>query len=146
MINSVKLSNRRLTKSLKTGVELETKKLRLCTPLSLGHIRKPECLFSWWENPSGRGVRTQVFLSPTLVLIQEVLFATQLWNLNPEKILLTYLTNQCAFIQNFCFWKVRSGYRFVNWRSYLISYSSVTCNVTVTHDECVVECTLVLMH
>jgi len=49
-----------------------------------------------------RGVRTQVFSSPTPVLIQEVgilisiLFAIQVWNPNPEKILLTYLTNQRA--------------------------------------------------
>jgi len=58
-----------------------------------------------------RGVRTQVFSSPTSVLIQEVeililiriLFATQIWNPNPEKILLIYLTNQCATIKNVCF-------------------------------------------
>ena len=34
-----------------------------------------------------------------------------------------------------------SGYRSVGGPSYLKSYSSVTCNVTVTHDEWVVECT-----
>jgi len=87
------------------------------------------------------------FFCPTPVLIQEegilirILFATQLWNPNPEKMLLTYLSNQCASIQNFCFWKVRSGYRFISGLSYLKSYSSVTCNVTLTHDECVVKCT-----
>jgi len=45
--------------------------------------------------------------SPTPVLIQEVgililiwiLFATQIWNANPEKILLIYLTNQRATIR-----------------------------------------------
>ena len=60
---------------------------------------------------SCRGVRTQVFSSPTPVLIQEVgililiriLFATQIWNPNPEKILLIYLTNRCATIKKFCF-------------------------------------------
>jgi len=75
-----------------------------------------------------------------LILIR-ILFETQLSNPNPEKILLTYLTNQCASIQNFCFLKVRSGYRFVSGPSYLKSYSSVTCNMTVTQDEYVVECT-----
>jgi len=34
-----------------------------------------------------------------------------------------------------------SGYRSVSGPSYLKCYSSVTCNVTVTYDECVVECT-----
>jgi len=34
-----------------------------------------------------------------------------------------------------------SDYRSVSGPSYLKSYSSVTCNVTVTHDECVVEYT-----
>jgi len=34
-----------------------------------------------------------------------------------------------------------NGYRFVSGPSYLKSYSSVTCNVIVTHDEFVVECT-----
>jgi len=50
------------------------------------------------------------FSSPTTVLIQElgiligILFAIQLWNPNPEKILLTYLTNQPATTKNFYFW------------------------------------------
>jgi len=74
------------------------------------------------HRPATRGVRTQFFLSPTPVLNQDVgililiriMFTTQLRNPNPEKILLTYLTNQCASIHNFCFWKVRSGYRFVS--------------------------------
>jgi len=57
-----------------------------------------------------RGDRTQVFSIPTTVLIQKVgiliriLFATQIWNINPEKILFIYLTNQRATIKNF--WKV----------------------------------------
>ena len=34
-----------------------------------------------------------------------------------------------------------SGYRSVNGPSYLKSYSSVTCNMKVRQDECVVECT-----
>jgi len=34
-----------------------------------------------------------------------------------------------------------SGYKSVSGPSYLKCYSSVTCNATVTHDECVVECT-----
>jgi len=33
-----------------------------------------------------------------------------------------------------------NGYRSVSGPSYLKSYSSVTCNVTVAHDECIVEC------
>jgi len=54
----------------------------------------------------GRGVRTQVFSSPAPVLNQEVriliriLFATQILNPNPEKIMLIYLINQCATIKN----------------------------------------------
>jgi len=94
-----------------------------------------------------RGVRTQVFSSPTPVLILEVgiliriLFATQLRNPNPEKILLTHLPNQCATIKMFVS-KRSSGYRFVSGPSYLKSDSSVTCNGTVTHDECVVQCTM----
>jgi len=36
--------------------------------------------------------------------------------------------------------KHTTGYRFVSGPSYLKSYSSVTCNVRVTHDECVAEC------
>jgi len=77
------------------------KKFRIGSGLQNFHIRTPLV--------GTRGVRTQVFSSPTPVLISEVgiliriLFATQLWNLNPEKILLTYLTNRCATIQNFCF-------------------------------------------
>jgi len=62
------------------------------------------------HRPATRGVRTQFFLSPTPVLNQDVgililiriMFTTQLRNPNPEKILLTYLTNQCASIHNFC--------------------------------------------
>jgi len=42
--------------------------------------------------------------------------------------------------QNFLFLK-GSGHRSVSGPSYVKSYSSVTCTVTVTHDECVVECT-----
>ena len=102
--------------------------------------------------PSGdpvntKGVRTLSFSSPAPVLIQEagilirILFATQVWNPNPEKILLTCLTNQCATIKNFCFQKVCSDHRSVSGSSYFKSYSSVTCNVTVKPDECVAECT-----
>ena len=58
-----------------------------------------------------RGALTQIFSSLTPVLMQEVgililiriLFAIQLWNPDPEKILLTYLTNQRATIKIFCF-------------------------------------------
>jgi len=42
--------------------------------------------------------------------------------------------------QKFLFLK-GSDYRPVSGPSYLRSYSSVNCNVTVTHGECVVECT-----
>jgi len=80
-------------------------------------LRQP-LLQSWWRRFQYqnrvlyRCVRTQVFSSPTSVLVQEVgiliriLFATQIWNPIPEKILLIYLTNQCATITSFCFLKV----------------------------------------
>ena len=36
--------------------------------------------------------------------------------------------------------KIGSGYRSACGPSYLKTYLSVICNVTVTHDECAVDC------
>jgi len=52
-----------------------------------------------------------------------------------------YLTGSGFQKSPICSTLVRSGYRSVSGPSYLKSYSSVTCNARVTHDECIVECT-----
>jgi len=89
--------------------------------LNAWNTTKIATMHYWWPSHKRqrmgiRGVRSHVFLSPAPVLIPEakililvqILFATRLWNPNPEKMLLAYVTN----VQLFTFFYEKQSFSF----------------------------------